>query len=68
MKNLTEQDRDRLSKEIFNISRRIRQLSNGIPDGAPAKIKFTEHIMKLNEIGTEVAGGIDIVMGQILRS
>jgi len=66
--NYTMQDRDRMSRDIFNISRRIRQLSNDIPDRAPAKIKFTEYINKLNEIGTEIAGGVHVVMSKVLRS
>lgn len=66
-KNLTEQDRDRLSREIFNISRRLRQISNFTDDDV-IQTKLLEHITNLNNIGTEIAGGIEVVMGKVLRA
>lgn len=66
MENLTYQDRDRISRDIFNISRRIRQIANR--SNLDDQIKLQDYIKQLNEIGTEVAGGVDIVMGKVLRS
>ena len=68
MKELTDERRDTMSMDIYNISRRIRQITNGMVDGEPAKIKLIEYITQLNDIGTEIGGGRELMIGKVLRS
>jgi len=66
MKELTEKRRNQLASDIYNISRRVRQLANGLED-CPAKEKMETYIKQLNDIGTEIDGGGKVMISKILR-
>lgn len=66
MKELTDERRDTMSMDVYNIARRLRQLNNKITD-PDINAKILDYINQLNLIGTEIGGGVEVMIGKVLR-